>query len=94
MLLANMEMEWNEAEPERREYDASLGHIEQGIRLSRLIGYDFAVAHFLLTRGRLHMQQGRTEDARAAWQEALAVSHSIQNSWLVNRLNGLLADAG
>jgi len=94
MLLANMEMEWNEAEPERREYDASLGHIEQGIRLCGLIGYDFAVAHFLLTRGRLHAQQGRTEEAVAAWQEALAISRSIENGWLVNRLSGLLADAG
>ncbi len=93
MLLANLEVEWNDAEPQRRAYEAGFRFVNDGIRLCELIGYDLGHAHLLLTRGKLYRQQLRMDEAHAAWHEALAVNHSIQNSWLDNRLRALLAGA-
>ena len=58
LLLAGIEVFWNEAEPSRQQFDPGLGYCRDGLLVSEAIGYEVGRAFLLLMNGRLLAQQG------------------------------------
>ncbi|MEU5696503.1 BTAD domain-containing putative transcriptional regulator [Actinosynnema sp. NPDC020468] len=74
------------------EHAEALGHYEEAIALHRVEGNAFAVVDLLEGVGDLHVDGGRPELARQAWQQALDLCHDQCRATDVDRIQARLAD--
>jgi tetratricopeptide (TPR) repeat protein/transcriptional regulator with XRE-family HTH domain len=94
LLLAGIEVFWNEAEPSRQQFAAGLEYCRDGLLVSEAIGYEVGRAFLLLMNGRLLAQQGETTSACATWAEAASLAQTLQHAWLQRRLKTLIDETG
>lgn len=90
LLLAGIEVFWNEAEPGRQQFDEGLAYCRDGLALSELVGYAVGKAFLLLMNGRLLAQQGHAAAACDTWRQALQQARALQHTWLQQRLQTLI----
>lgn len=90
LLLAGIEVFWNDAEPERQQYETGLAYCREGLNLAEAVGYEVGKAFLLLMNGRLLAQQGDTMAACTGWTQALKLAQALQHTWLQRRLQTLI----
>ncbi len=90
LLLAGNEVNWNDAEPQRRLVNEGLRYCEEGLAICQAIGYVLGRAFFLLMNGRLLAQNQQTEAACAVWLQGLKLAQTLQHQWLQQRLQHLI----
>ncbi|MBK8905138.1 MAG: hypothetical protein IPM53_28410 [Anaerolineaceae bacterium] len=94
LLLAGIEVFWNEAEPSRQQFAEGLSYCRNGLAVSEAVGYEVGKAFLLLMNGRLLAQQGEKTFACTTWAEALRLAQALQHTWLQRRLQTLIDETG
>ena len=90
MLLAGIEINWNDAEPARKQVAAGLVYCDEALVLCHLIGYGVGQAFLSLMTGRLLHQANRHIEACQTWREGLALADKLDHQWLQQRLQQLI----
>lgn len=93
LLLAGIEVFWNDAEPERRQFEAGLAYCGEGLLAAGAVGYDVGRAFLLLMKGRLLAQDGQAAAACETWREAMGLAQALEHAWLQQRLQTLMDEA-
>ena len=91
-LIALIELDWSEKVPDPERSLQAIHRATESMELCDLIHYDHGKASAILTLGKGLRQTGNLEDACTKWDQALAISKRIQNKFLTNRLEELLAE--
>lgn len=91
--LAGNELLWNEAEPDRQQFQAGLAYCREGLALCAKIEYAAAKGMLLLAEGRLLQQRGDIQEACASWRLSLEVADALGHEWLQKRLEGLINES-
>ncbi|MCO5198710.1 MAG: tetratricopeptide repeat protein, partial [Anaerolineae bacterium] len=93
-LLAGIEMHWNRALPERREFENGLAYCQQGIALCDRSGYTLGKAFLLLINGHLLLQRGELQHACQTWWRGFEVARDLEHAWLQVRFSQLAEEHG
>lgn len=70
-------------------YDEAVGELEQGLRLSRMVGYATATANLLEVLARAEVGRGHAGAAEAACDQALRLTDDVGDVWLGTSLRAL-----
>jgi tetratricopeptide (TPR) repeat protein/transcriptional regulator with XRE-family HTH domain len=90
LLLAGNEVNWNEAEPRRQQFDEGFRYCETADTICDAIGYEIGKGFALLMKGRLFAQKGENAKACASWAQALTIAKALEHEWLHKRLDSLI----
>lgn len=91
-LLTAIEVFWNDAQPQRQQFDEGFEYCRQGLELSELIDYTIGKGMLLLLKGRLLAQRGDVQEACTAWRRSQELAVVLDHQWLQDRLRQLLAE--
>jgi tetratricopeptide (TPR) repeat protein len=91
-LIALVELDWSENEPDQDRSLQAIHHATESMNLCEHIHYDHGKVSAILTLGKGLRQTGNYEEACNKWNEALSISRRLQNNFLTHRLEELLAE--